>query len=400
MDVDGGDQRIRRFAAELVGTIAEQGAEVAHSVHERVPFYRDAASVSREDLEASCVENIRFVLEAIAQGVPTDSAPAAATGVRRAQAGVPLPAVLAAYRVGFQVTWQHFAAEARRQDIPAEAVLAATADAMVAHDVFTEAMSAAYNATVTARIVSQEAERSALVEALLGGAVLDRRTLWEVADLLGLPVTSRFAVVAAVLPQPGRFALPGVEADLARAGCRSAWRLLADVQVGVVEIGDLRVEQVRELLDTSGARVGLSPEFDELSGAARATELARLAASVAPPEGGVMRFEDHPVRVAAAAGGDIVQRVASEVLGPLDELADAERYTLLETLRVWIDVGGSSTKAAAQLYCHANTVRYRLRRFEEKTGRRLERPADVAALCLALEARGVQPSWSARNSLT
>ena len=82
-----------------------------------------------------------------------------------------------------------------------------------------------------------------------------------------------------------------------------------------------------------------------------------------------------------------MQRLATEVLGPLDTLADAERYTLLETLRVWVDVGGSATKAANVLYCHANTVRLRLRRIEDKTGRRLDRPGDLAALCLALEVR-------------
>ena len=114
--------------------------------------------------------------------------------------------------------------------------------------------------------------------------------------------------------------------------------------------------------------------------------MARLAARVTADGVGVVRFEDRPIGVAVAAAGDIMDRVAAEILGPLESLADAERYTLLETLRVWIDVGGSASKAASRLYCHANTVRYRLRRFEEKTGRRLDRPADVAAVCLALEA--------------
>ncbi|HJQ05250.1 MAG TPA: helix-turn-helix domain-containing protein [Nocardioides sp.] len=390
---------LRAFAASLLDTVTERGAEVAERVRERIPFYRDASSVSLADLETSCGENIRFVIDALAQGVPTDPAPAAGTGVRRAQADVPLPAVLAAYRIGFQVTWERFADEARAHGISADSILAATADAMVAHDVFTEAMARAYNSTVTARIVSQEAERSALVEALLGGAVLDRRTLWEVADLLGLPVSGRFVVASAVLAQPGRFALPGVETDLLGVGCRSAWRLLADVQVGVVDLGDTRLERVMEVLGSGTARVGLSPEFDEISAAARATELARLAGTAAPADGGVVRFEDQPVRVAAAAGGEVAQRVAAEVLGPLDALADAERYTLLETLQVWVEAGGSATKAGERLFCHANTVRYRLRRLEEKTGRRLDRPADVAALVLALETQSTQ-SWSERKSST
>ncbi|MFY9764116.1 MAG: helix-turn-helix domain-containing protein [Mycobacterium sp.] len=40
---------------------------------------------------------------------------------------------------------------------------------------------------------------------------------------------------------------------------------------------------------------------------------------------------------------------------------------------------------AEALVCHPNTVRYRLRRIEKRTGRSLSRPRDVAELCLAFE---------------
>lgn len=359
---------------------------MARSVFDRVPFYAANPHLSREHLEASFVENLRFVIPALASGGRTDPAPAAATGVRRAQEGVPLSAVLAAYRVGFRGLWEYVVAEAARRGIPAETVVAATTEAIEAHDVFTEAMAAAYNATVTARIVSREAERSAVVEAVLTGTVVGRRTLWEAADILDLPFDGQYAVAAAALEHPGRFVLPTIESELARQDYRSAWRLLPDAQVGIIELGDRNLDHLVEILEAAGsARIGLSPVFDDLTGAARGLELARLASRITTAGTSVIRFEDRPVGIAAAAAGHIMDRVAAEVLGPLASLADAERYTLLDTLRVWVDVGGSASKAASQLYCHANTVRYRLRRFEEKTGRRLDRPADIAAVCLALE---------------
>lgn len=374
--------------ARVLGEDLEaRSAEMARRVFERVPFYGENRHVTREELEASFVENLRFVIPALGSGQPTDPEPAAATGVRRALEGVPLPAVLAAYRVGFRGVWEYVVAEAGRRGIPAETVVAATAEAIEAHDVFTEAMSAAYNATVTARIVSREAERSAVVEAVLSGTVLDRRTLWEAADILGLPLDGRYAVAAVVLEQSGRFVLPTVESDLAQIGFRSAWRLVPDAQVGIIDLGDRHPDQLVEALEAAGsARIGLSPAFEDLTGAASGLEMARLAARTSAPGAGVLRFEDRPVGVAVAAAGDIMDRVAAEVLGPLESLAESERYTVLETLRVWIEVGGSASKAATRLFCHANTVRYRLRRFEEKTGRRLDQPSDVAAVCLALEA--------------
>ena len=48
--------------------------------------------------------------------------------------------------------------------------------------------------------------------------------------------------------------------------------------------------------------------------------------------------------------------------------------------------GGSATAAGALLFCHPNTVRYRLRRLEAGTGQTLSNPGDVAELVTAVRA--------------
>jgi DNA-binding PucR family transcriptional regulator len=65
------------------------------------------------------------------------------------------------------------------------------------------------------------------------------------------------------------------------------------------------------------------------------------------------------------------------------DLPDEEREMLFETFRVWLDNYASVRGAAEVLICHPNTVRHRLRRIEQRTGRSLSRPRDVAELCLA-----------------
>jgi len=40
---------------------------------------------------------------------------------------------------------------------------------------------------------------------------------------------------------------------------------------------------------------------------------------------------------------------------------------------------------AERLYCHPNTVRHRLRRIEDRTGKSIGRPRELAELCLAFE---------------
>jgi DNA-binding PucR family transcriptional regulator len=75
------------------------------------------------------------------------------------------------------------------------------------------------------------------------------------------------------------------------------------------------------------------------------------------------------------------------VLGALLDLPEPERATLLRTLEAVLAEGGSPTHAAATLYCHRNTVMYRISRIEALTNRRLAAPRDRMLLALGMLAR-------------
>ncbi|WP_417198272.1 helix-turn-helix domain-containing protein [Streptomyces stelliscabiei] len=65
---------------------------------------------------------------------------------------------------------------------------------------------------------------------------------------------------------------------------------------------------------------------------------------------------------------------------------------MLQTLEHWFAAAGSATEAGRSLFVHPNTVRYRLRRVEELTGRSLTDPRAVAHIGAALLAvRGGAP---------
>ena len=64
---------------------------------------------------------------------------------------------------------------------------------------------------------------------------------------------------------------------------------------------------------------------------------------------------------------------------------------LVETARAWLELDGSTSAAAARLFVHRNTVRYRMQRLQELTGRDLGRPRDAAELHLAMEALRIYP---------
>jgi DNA-binding PucR family transcriptional regulator len=109
---------------------------------------------------------------------------------------------------------------------------------------------------------------------------------------------------------------------------------------------------------------------------------------VGAPRGsaGVTVFDRAPVAVLAASAPDVMAEVAEVVLGSLNRLPDEDRALLVGTLRTWLACGGSVDTAAKTLFCHPNTVRYRLNRVTEHTGRSLTDPRAVTELTLALQA--------------
>jgi DNA-binding PucR family transcriptional regulator len=181
----------------------------------------------------------------------------------------------------------------------------------------------------------------------------------------------------------------------------SAWRLLPDLEVGIVNVGvPVQLELlVKTLRDGPLTRIGVSPAYDDLTATAYALRCARIAMTGSRLDGAsVTVFDESALAVAAVGAPDIMKRVAGNVLGGLLGAPEHERQVLLDTLETWLDHGGSAARTAEVLYCHRNTVGARLRRIEELTGRSLADPRGIAELCLALETErrlpdGGPPTW-------
>ena len=75
------------------------------------------------------------------------------------------------------------------------------------------------------------------------------------------------------------------------------------------------------------------------------------------------------------------------VLGPIEEGDEEYGGELLRSLEAFIEQNGQWEKAAREVYCHRHTLRYRMRKVEELTGRDLSRAHDRIEFWLALRAR-------------
>ncbi|UVO12765.1 helix-turn-helix domain-containing protein [Mycobacterium sp. SVM_VP21] len=385
---------ISKLSELMLARGPELGAAMADLLCREIAAYRDGTIVSRDDVRDSCVANLTFVFDSLAGDIAPDLSAAERTGITRAVAGVPLPAVMTAYRIGFRLMWEQAVAEARAAKMPTESILDAAARVFLAQDTFTEAMASAYRQQLTTQILEQEEERSALVEALLFRQITDIRSLWEAADLLRLPTSGPFVVVAAELPAIGKLGLPTIANKLSSHDIRSAWRLLPDLQVGIVHLRNRSAPERPDTLDelveilhsAATSRVGISPPFHDLAETGDALRFARLAVTGKPScDSMVTVFDDSPLAVAAVSSPEVMAKIRSSVLGRLDELPSTERKILFDTFRAWVQAQGSVSDTAMKIFCHPNTVRHRLHRIEEWTGKSLSSPKDTAELCLAFE---------------
>jgi hypothetical protein len=292
-----------------------------------------------------------------------------------------------AYRVSARFLWERLAEPAAAGEVAPEAALRAASEMWLVLDTFTQEMADGYREEIDSQTLSREAERSAVVHALLEGR-LDDANVWEAADILRLPTQGPYMVIAAQVPEVGRHALARVEDALRSLGVASAWRLLHDTEIGIARMPGARpgVETLADALAATAANhVGISPPYNDLRKTAEALKLARIALRGACDERRVTVFDRDPLAIAAASAPQVMRTVARTALGPLEQMPARDRALLLGTFGAWLDADGSADRAAAALFCHPNTVRHRLRRLQDQTGRSLSQPRELAELTLAFE---------------
>jgi putative transposase len=131
--------------------------------------------------------------------------------------------------------------------------------------------------------------------------------------------------------------------------------------------------------------VGLGP-FVPLARIARSYEVAQRAVTVASAlhRTGVQGVEELTWRLAAAEHSEVGRVLWRRCLEPLRREG---RFgtEIEESVRTYLRRGRNIPRAAQDLVLHVNTLRYRLRRFTELTGLRLDDPDDLVQVVWALE---------------
>ncbi|MER7490407.1 PucR family transcriptional regulator ligand-binding domain-containing protein [Streptomyces sp. NPDC126497] len=159
-------------------------------------------------------------------------------------------------------------------------------------------------------------------------------------------------------------------------------------------LADALGEAVRDplaagLRDDGRLTLGVSAAVHSAEGLHGALEEARHARRVAAARQGRVCAAGHQelashVLLLPFVPDDVRRAFTARLLDPLRDYDRRHRAELIPTLEAFLDCDGSWTRCASRLHLHVNTLRYRVGRIEQLTGRDLSRLEDKLDFFLAL----------------
>ncbi len=317
---------------------------------------------------------------------------------RRAREGVPLSALLAAYRMGAQLAWVEAVSLVGDERDGLRAGLDLATAVMRWVDEVSGAVAQSYLEEYERLSSDREAARRDFLEGAISGALTAEEILAR-AEALGLDPAARPSVaLIAVAQTEGDGALRSLQhrlrsmaADLPEAKRSLAVTRGAElVIVFPAENGeDAMIAALRTYVERASEQIGAAvtagvgrarDSLAEVSGSYREASIA-LTATRGGSNAPVAVYGEVLVEELLLRERGVARRLAQVVLDPL-----AGHPDLYATLVEYIKSGPSLPTVAKRLFLHPNTVAYRLARVKELTGRDPKSPAGISELYLALRA--------------
>ena len=391
--VDRASPTVAQHAADVAGALAPHTAELSADIYElivrEIPQLRTDSRVLTL-LQASVAENVATVLHILQHGIDLDHvhAPAAAEEYARrlAQRGIPMAALLRAYRIG-STRFQHWCLQelGRRTD---DASIVSAAGLRIAEttaayiDRVSEELVSAYETEKENWLRNLGAARAARVRALLQG---DRADVDTSEAILGYRLRQHHVGVVCWLGDAeaggrGLARLEHATVELARqAECQgrpiflpqdesSAWAWLP---LGARDTFAVPAPRRRAAGADPGIRFAFGAAAAGVPGFRRTHRQALGAHAVAlaaGPSGQRLTSFTEVAPLALMSGS--VELLRAWVIETLGSLADDNdnNARLRDTLGVFLQENGSFKATAERLILHKNSVQYRVRKAEEAIG--------------------------------
>jgi PucR C-terminal helix-turn-helix domain len=379
-----------QVVAALHGVLPAVAEHTVAAVTVEVPSYADAFSGPMgQRIEGAVQMALGAFLRLAARSEGSDPGPtlspaldgAYELGRGEARSGRSVDALLSAYRVGARVAWRELSESAVDGGLP-PLMIARFAELVFA---FIDELSAASVSGHAEELASTDRARrrqlDRLAQHLLAGAPTEtlqasaERADWHPPDTLTavlLPsaqtrgLVSRFGQSTLQLGDD----LPGIDASESVVAL-----LIPDAHASN------RSRLLRELRDRR-AIVGPSRVWTQAHSSYHRVLQARELGLVGDTE--TIDTDIHLVELVLGADREAADDLRRLALAPLDQLRPNTAERLAETLRSWLLHQGQRDAVAADLFVHAQTVRYRMTQLRELFGERLNDPRAVLELVVAL----------------
>jgi hypothetical protein len=375
-------------AQALRDRLPEVAAETVAAVTVEVPSYAGALA---GDLGATIAGAVQIALAGFLKlatrsagtdpGTPLAPALEAAYDLGRGEArsGRSMDALLAAYRVGARVAWREMSTVAAGAGMPARTV-AQFAELVFAYiDELSGASVAGHSDELATSGRVRERYLDRLTALLLAGASADvlqaaaSRADWIPPTTLTavlLPVGQAHGLLSA-LPDGtvlSRSDLPGLDES-------------SDLVLLLVpdSAGARRARLVRALAGRDAVVGPARPWMQASASYDRALRTVALGLGT-----GVVDSDEHLADLVLDADRAAHDDLRARALAPMADLRHATAERLQDTLRSWLLHQGRREDVAAELFVHAQTVRYRMGQIRELYGDALDDPDVVRDLVIAL----------------
>ena len=380
-------QVVAQVARELDAQVPALTAELAALFLEQIPAFQGDEAV-RELMAASTSSNLSTIFDVLLHGLPLDriDVPAAAAAYARrfAQRDLPIEGLLRAYRLGQERVIQWLLRRLGARALSAEVLLACAQEVVSVIgryiDQVSEHLLEIYETERKLWTQRTDAARAVALRTVLDDESLDLGTAeamigyrmrgWHIAAVAWVEIDT---------PNASKWADSAATVLAAAHGGRPLAVLMDDHTVWAWLSGppSMRLDEqtlTAKLGDDSPLRIALGEPAPGLAGfrsshreALRAKTVAETSGEHLPP---VLSFAR--VSIAAMLSQDL-DALRTWVARTLGELArdDEAMARLRETVRIFLETGGSFTDAAARVHLHKNTVHYRVRKAEEIRGRPL-----------------------------
>jgi hypothetical protein len=362
------------MAALVVGSLVAQIEEeldtvverIGDRIREEIPDFRRLPRATLAGAVHGNVSRALAALRDLRDPTPDELERAAAVGRERAEQGLTVDAVLHAYRISITAVWSRFGELARAQGADVATVLAFSETLWRWADAVMDVVGAAHREVELEQAREEQQRRDAFVFALLTGT-LDPGELRRESATFGID--------------------PELEYVPFRARGTTHRTALAISDLFITLDHDVAGLATSAPEAPQGVTIGFgAPARLEALPAGFAHASRALQTALAFGQQGAFSLADLSIRPAILADEALGDAFAERHLAPIAGLG----MELEVTLRTFLDLGMRVDDTAQALHVHANTLRHRLRRFEQATGANLRDPRVVVELWWALERRRLQ----------